>query len=127
MQQEKATMPALQQGYREERPENADNSWASVLVPLAEDVTGNLRPAFMTLLAAVRAVLLIACSNVANLVLVRFTGGRREIALRMAVGGQRSSIVRLFVLESTLVSVIAGVAGIFLAVRTASIVVGGGG
>ena len=46
IQQAEATMPALQQGYREERPENADNSWASYLVPIAEDVTGNLRPAF---------------------------------------------------------------------------------
>jgi putative ABC transport system permease protein len=122
IQQAEATMPALQQGYREERPENADNSWASYLVPIAEDVTGNLRPAFMTLLAAVSAVLLIACSNVANLLLVRFTGRRREIALRMAVGGQRSSIVRLFVLESTLVSVIAGVAGLCLALWTVSVV-----
>ena len=122
IQQAEATMPALQQGYREERPENADNSWASYLVPIAEDVTGNLRPAFMTLLAAVSAVLLIACSNVANLLLVRFTGRRREIALRMAVGAKRSSIVRLFVLESTLVSVIAGVAGLCLALWTVSVV-----
>ena len=122
IQQAQAAMPALERGYREERPENPDNSWASVLVPVAEDVTGNLRPAFMTLLAAVSAVLLIACSNVANLLLVRFTGRRREIALRMAVGGQRSSIVRLFVLESTLVSVIAGVAGLCLALWTVSVV-----
>jgi predicted permease len=122
IQQAQATMPALEKGYREERPENPDNSWASVLVSIAEDVTGNLRPAFMTLLAAVSAVLLIACSNVANLLLVRFTGRRREIALRMAVGGQRSSIVRLFIIESTLVSVIAGVAGLCLALWTVSIV-----
>jgi putative ABC transport system permease protein len=122
IQQAQAAMPALERGYREERPENPDNSWASVLVPVAEDVTGNLRPAFITLLAAVSAVLLIACSNVANLLLVRFTGRRREIALRMAVGGQRSSIVRLFVLESTLVSVIAGVAGLCLALWTVSVV-----
>jgi predicted permease len=122
IQQAQAAMPALERGYREERPENPDNSWASVLVPVAEDVTGNLRPAFMTLLAAVSAVLLIACSNVANLLLVRFTGRRREIALRMAVGAKRSGIVRLFVLESTLVSVIAGVAGLCLALWTVSIV-----
>src|SRR5580704_9359308 len=107
IQQAQAAMPALERGYREERPENPDNSWASVLVPVAEDVTGNLRPAFMTLLAAVSAVLLIACSNVANLLLVRFTGRRDEIALRMAVGAQSGGIVRLFVLESTLVSVAA--------------------
>src|SRR4029453_12431390 len=122
IQQAQATMPALERGYREERPENPDNSWASVLMPIAEDVTGNFRPAFMTLVAAVSAVLLIACSNVANLLVVRFPGRRREIALRMAVGGQRGSIVRLFVLESTLVSVIAGVAGVCLALWTVSVV-----
>jgi predicted permease len=122
IQQAQATMPALQNGYRTERPENADNNWASVLVPAAEDVTGNLRPAFTTLLAAVSAVLLIACSNVANLLLVRFTGRRREIALRMAVGAQRGGIVRLFVLESTLVSIAAGVVGLCLALWTVSVV-----
>jgi predicted permease len=120
--QAQAAMPALVHSYREQHPETADNSWTSVLVPAAEDVTQNLRPAFMTLLAAVSAVLLIACSNVANLLLVRFTGRRREIALRMAVGAERSGIVRLFVLESTLVSVIAGVAGLCLALWTVSVV-----
>ena len=120
--QAQAAMPALVQSYREQHPEGADNSWTSILVPASEDVTGNLRPAFMTLLAAVSAVLMIACSNVANLLLVRFTGRRREIALRMALGAERCSIVRLFVLESTLVSVIAGVIGLCLALWTVSAV-----
>ena len=120
--QAQAAMPALERSYREQHPETADNSWASVLVSASEDVTGNLRPAFITLLAAVSAVLLIACSNVANLLLVRFSGRRREIALRMALGAERSGIVRLFVLESTLVSVFAGVAGLCLALWTTSIV-----
>src|SRR5438874_4803936 len=120
--QAQAAMPALFQSYREQHPETADNSWTSVLVSAAEDVTGNLRPAFLTLLAAVGSVLLIACSNVANLLLVRFTGRRREIALRMALGASRQSVVRLFVFESTLVSLIAGVVGTCLALWVVSLI-----
>src|SRR6266404_6563486 len=122
IEQARAAMPSLRQSYRQERPDNADNSWAPVLVPAAEDATGNLRPAFLTLLAAVSSVLLIACSNVANLLLVRFTGRRREIALRMALGAERRGIVRLFVFESTLLSIIAGVVGLCLALWTVSVV-----
>ncbi len=121
MTQAQAAMTALQQGYKEQRPDAADNTWATVLVSAREVVTGDLRPAFLTLLAAVAAVLLIACSNVANLLLVRFTGRRREIALRMALGASRRGIVRLFVMESTLVSVLAGVIGLCLALWTVSL------
>src|SRR5439155_21266057 len=70
---------------------------------------------FATLLAAVAFVLLIACSNVANLLLVRFTGRRREIALRMALGASRGSVLQLFIFESLLVSILAGVVGAALA------------
>lgn len=120
--QAQAAMSGLHQGYKQERPDAADNTWTTVLVPVSQDVTQNLRPAFLTLLAAVAAVLLIACSNVANLLLVRFTGRRREIALRMALGAARAGIVRLFVIESMLVSVIAGVLGLCLALWTVSLV-----
>jgi putative ABC transport system permease protein len=122
IEQVRAAMPSLQQGYKEKFPENADNSWSPVVLSAAEQATGPLRPAFMTLLAAVAAVLLIACSNVANLLLVRFTGRRREIALRMALGASRKSVVRLFVLESTLVSLIAGGVGLILALWIVSVV-----
>ena len=120
--QAQAAMQTLHQSYKEQRPDAADNTWPPYLVSAAEDVTGNLRPAFMTLLAAVSAVLLIACSNVANLLLVRFTGRKREISLRMALGADRRGIVRLFVFESTLVSMIAGAVGLCLALWTVSIV-----
>jgi predicted permease len=113
--QARAAMPPLEQSYRELYPDKVDSASVTTLKALPEDVTGNLRPAFATLLAAVAFVLLIACSNVANLLLVRFSGRRREIALRMAIGASRASIIRLFLLESLLVSVLAGLAGAFLA------------
>ena len=113
--QAKASMPSLEQGYREQHPSNDDTSWTTALVPLPENISGNLRPAFATLLAAVCFVLLIACSNVANLLLVRFSGRRREIALRLALGAARASVVRLFVFESTLVSLLGGALGAAMA------------
>ncbi len=107
----RTALPSLDQSYRTQYPEKIDAQFPTIIKSLSEDVTGELRPAFVTLLAAVAFVLLIACSNVANLLLVRFSGRRREIALRMALGASRGSILRLFVFESLLVSVLAGVLG----------------
>lgn len=120
--QAQAAMAALDAGYREHYPAAADNTWASVLVGAEEDATGDLRPAFVTLVAAVGTVLLIACSNVANLLLVRFTGRRREIAMRMALGADRRGVVRLFIIESLTTSVIAGIVGVCLATWVVSVV-----
>src|SRR5213595_3485270 len=122
IEQARAAMPSLEQSYRAQYPDKIDSSATMTLKTLPEDVTGNLRPAFATLLAAVAFVLLIACSNVANLLLVRFTGRRREIALRMALGATRASVLRLFIFESLLVSVLAGVVGAGLAWRLVPLV-----
>src|SRR5947207_3291736 len=122
IEQARAALPSLEQSYRAEHPDKIDSSSVNTLKTLPEDVTGNLRPAFGTLLAAVAFVLLIACSNVANLLLVRFTGRRREIALRMPIGASRSSIIRLFVFESVSVSAIAGAIGALLAWQLVPIV-----
>jgi predicted permease len=113
--QAKAALNALESSYRSQYPEKIDAKAWTVVKTLPEDVTENLRPGFATLLASVIFVLLIACSNVANLLLVRFTGRRREISLRMALGATRSSVLRLFVFESVLISLFAGVLGAVLA------------
>jgi putative ABC transport system permease protein len=113
--QVKAALLPLSQSYRAQNPGKIDADSSDLVKTLPVDVNGDLRPAFGILLAAVAFVLLIACSNVANLLLVRFSGRRREIALRMALGASRTSVLRLFVLESLLVSVLAGIAGAALA------------
>src|SRR6266576_3320734 len=115
IEQARAALPPLEQSYHAQYPDKIDSSSVMTLKALPEDVTGNLRSAFATLLAAVAFVLLIACSNVANLLLVRFSGRRREIALRMALGASRASVLRLFIFESLLISVLAGVVGVALA------------
>ncbi|HEY2139764.1 MAG TPA: ABC transporter permease, partial [Chthoniobacterales bacterium] len=113
--QAKAALGTLENGYRSQFPEKIDAQSRNIIKTLPEDVTENLRPGFATLLTAVGFVLLIACSNVANLLLVRFSGRRREISLRLALGATRGSVLRLFVFESVLISLLAGFLGAFLA------------
>ncbi|MGC1322052.1 MAG: ABC transporter permease [Candidatus Udaeobacter sp.] len=115
VQQARAALPSLEQSYRAQYPNNIDSAFVTTLRTLPEDVTRNFRAGFATLFAAVSFVLLIACSNVANLLLVRFSGRRREIALRIAIGASRTSVVRLFVAESLMVSLIAGAGGALFA------------
>src|SRR5947209_5066858 len=122
LEQAQAAIAVLVESYRARFPDKIDSMSVASLKTLPEDVTGNLRPAFATLLAAVAFVLLIACSNVANLLLVRFTGRRREIALRMAIGASRTSVIRLFVFESLLVSASAGMIGALVAWQLVPIV-----
>jgi predicted permease len=113
--QAKAALGTLENSYHSQFPEKMDAQYRNVIKTLPEDVTENLRPGFATLLTAVGFVLLIACSNVANLLLVRFSGRRREISLRLALGATRGSVLRLFVFESVLISLLAGILGAILA------------
>jgi putative ABC transport system permease protein len=117
-----AALQLLENSYRSQYPEKIDAKSGTVVKTLPEDVTENLRPGFATLLAAVTFVLLIACSNVANLLLVRFSGRRREISLRLALGATRASVLRLFVFESVLISLLAGILGALLAWQSVPLV-----
>ena len=113
--QAREAMNVIASGYRVGNAANVDAPSEIEVVPILDDAVGDQRRSYLMLFAAVGCVLLIACANIANLLLARFAGRRKEIAARFALGASRAHVVRQMVTESMVVALLGGLVGVLLA------------
>jgi predicted permease len=112
--QAKADMDAVARNLAAAYPA-ADKKLGITLVPMKQDLVGNIQPFLIVLLAAVGFLLLIACANVANLLLARSIGRSREFAIRAALGASQTRVIRQLLTESALLAALGGALGLALA------------
>jgi len=115
--QARAEMTTIAAALASEFPQ-FDTGWATQVVRLRDELTGEVKPALLVLAGAVSFVLLIACANVANLLLARGARRQQEIAVRSAIGADRARVVRQLLTETLLLGGFGGVAGLAVAYLT---------
>src|SRR5438270_6169086 len=114
VQQAQAEMDTISHRLEQAYPAD-DKGWGAVVKPLAEELVGDVRTPLLVLLGAVALVLLIACANVANLVLARTLSRQKEIAVRTALGASRARLIRGVISETVVLSLTGGVLGLLIA------------